>query len=891
MMILKAICTSALALLFACSGIAQIPTFQKKIGGTNTDEVAYHIIELSDGGFMIAGFVALANDNNRDALLLRLDAHGNVMWQRNYGGAGDDDFTLVTKGNDGGFLAMGETSSTGKGEHDVLLVKTDDNGNLLWSKTMGGTFDDNPTYISEILNLPDGYLVSGHQSSFIGSNVNGSFAVRLDNNGNIVWRHGYNTSHDNFIAGAYVEGNIAYMGGWAEDDACFAKIDLSNGNVLFSETLGGNQSESLFGIKPTQDGNLLLSDATLSPSGGSYRSEWVLKMTKGGTVLWSRAYTLDNQDFTGLALPTPDGGYLLGPSGPHFFATSGYLAKADSTGAIKWAYRYGGTLKNGFYQVIRCSDGGYIAVGNTGNHYGFDDDDILVVKVDANGLIEGCCPQPVDLKVQDFNVAVATNTFNLTTFTAAADWNPSVQASSLPSTDYCNSLRPHATYTLNLYPNQSFTIQGTAYTAPDTIVVQAPASPCDSLITYVLLLKTPSALQIQTIDPTCAAPASGRITVLNQPTATFSLNGGAFQNNPVFSNLGPGTYHLIVHNTQFGFDQAQTVVLVLNTAINFPTTLNIQCPADVQVQADPGAANAPVSYPNPVVTGDCPCMGFQTQLQQGLTSGSSFPVGLSTICYQVKDSCSNTSTCCFHVTVQESTTCDVKETSCLKFELLSITRDAQQRKTYRIRVTNHCETRLLYLAIQQPNGTVADLPANQTVFSTPNGHTYEVRNPNYAPFYSIRYSSLSDSIHHGGSDVFKYTLLPQADPAYIHVMAKLESQIYQEAYLNTFNCPVTADPGHKASDREDRSDRTKAMLVFPNPTNGDLFADLSPWAGETLQLNVFNAQGGLVHFATTVAAGQPQSVDLPQQLPNGLYWIVVTNGTIQLDQKRFVVQR
>jgi hypothetical protein len=888
-MILKTITTCAIALLISFQGSAQIPTFQKKFGGPLTDEVAYHVTELPGGGYLIAGFTVLAPNDNRDALLLRLDAQGNLLWQRTYGGAGDEFFASVSTANDGGFIAMGQTSSTGKGQHDMLLMKTDDNGNLLWSKTLGGMFDDGPSYQNEIVHLPDGYLVSGHQSSFIGSNVSGSFVMRLDNSGNIVWRHGYNTAHDNFMAATYVEGNIAYVSGWAEDDACFAKLDLSNGNVLFSETLGGSQSESLFGLKPTQDGNLLLSDGTSSPNAGNFQSQWVLKMTKDGTVIWSRAYALNTQDFTGGAIPTSDGGYLLGPTGPRFFATSGYMAKVDGGGAVQWAYQYGGIQKNVLYHVIACSDGGYLAVGNTGNHYGLDDDDILVVKVNAAGLVEGCCAQPVSLKVQDFNPVVAPNTFSLTNFTNAIDWNATSQVSTLPASDYCSSHQPLANYTVNLYPNQTYTIQGIAYSAPDTITVQAPATPCDSLITYRLVLLVPPPLQVQTLNPTCAAPASGQITVLNQTAATFSLNGGPAQSTPVFNNLSAGTYYLLVHNTQYGFDQKDTITLLLNTVPNFPTANSIQCPGDLTVQVDLGMSSVAVNYANPVTATNCPCPGSGVQLIQGLASGSNFPVGSSTVCFQAKDSCGNVAKCCFKVTVEDQAACDVKDTECVKFELVGIARDAQQRKTYRIRITNHCNSKLLSLAIQQPNGVVAYRPIDNTVYTAPGGHTYEVRNPNYAPFYSIRYTPISDSIHSGGSDVFSYTLPPQADPVYIHLMAKLETHISETVHLNVFNCPVTFVPDHPSADRDSGGNQT--FSVFPNPTSGDLFADLSSWRGETVQLIVYNAQGEVVSVLDVVAAGQVQPVELPRQLAAGLYRIAVKSDGKVVDQKKFVIVR
>ena len=270
-------------------------------------------------------------------------------------------------------------------------------------------------------------------------------------------------------------------------------------------------------------------------------------------------------------------------------------------------------------------------------------------------------------------------------------------------------------------------------------------------------------------------------------------------------------------------------------------SITLNCPNDIFVDADPGQNTVSVVYNLPAAATDCPCPGLQLNLQQGLVSGSNFPLGVTDVCYTAKDSCHNAITCCFKVTVENKPACDVKEIGCVKYELLSITEDDQQRKTYRIRATNNCSNRLIYMAIQTPDGVPADLPLHNATYEAPSGRTYLVRNPNYSPFFSLRYSAVSDSIHSGESDVFKYTLPPQPDPTFIHVMVKLEPQIYYEAHLNVFDCVVEYEPNNRPG--QDRNALTPSFNLFPNPTDGALFADLSAWEGQILQLRVYNAQG------------------------------------------------
>ena len=165
-------------------------------------------------------------------------------------------------------------------------------------------------------------------------------------------------------------------------------------------------------------------------------------------------------------------------------------------------------------------------------------------------------------------------------------------------------------------------------------------------------------------------------------------------------------------------------------------------------------------------------------------------MGVTPVCFTAKDSCGQTKSCCFNVTIQEDDPCDTKVIGCMKYELLTITEDPGKNRTYRIRVTNNCSNKLIYTAIQVPDGMVAIEPANFSTYTAPSGNNYLVRSPNFSPQYSIRYSSVSDSINNGESDIFKYTLPAQANVTYIHVVSRLAPYIYLGAHLNTFYCPI-----------------------------------------------------------------------------------------------------
>jgi hypothetical protein len=214
-------------------------------------------------------------------------------------------------------------------------------------------------------------------------------------------------------------------------------------------------------------------------------------------------------------------------------------------------------------------------------------------------------------------------------------------------------------------------------------------------------------------------------------------------------------------------------------------------------------------------------------------------------------------------------------------------------------VTNNCDNKLIYTAFQIPSGMVAMEPVNDAIYTAPSGNTYKVRSPNFSPQYSIRYSSVSDGINNGGSDIFKYTLPAQASVTYIHAISKLSPNIFLAAHLNTFYCPIGVTPtGNSQQPGEEREQvsLTKPIfaadvILFPNPTSGELYADFSAWEGQVLQVQVMDSQGRQILQQQVTAASDAQLVALPAALASGLYMMDVRTGAGERFVLKFVVQR
>jgi hypothetical protein len=288
-----------------------------------------------------------------------------------------------------------------------------------------------------------------------------------------------------------------------------------------------------------------------------------------------------------------------------------------------------------------------------------------------------------------------------------------------------------------------------------------------------------------------------------------------------------------------------------------------------------------VTFPDPAANTNCSCPGIAVAQTQGLPSGSVFPPGVTDVCFAARDTCGNLANCCFTVTVDEDDACDVKTIGCVRYELLSITRDNKGDKTYRIRIINSCADELVHAAIQLPDGVVARRPTNGSYYTAPGGNPYLVRNPNASPQHSIRFKTAGAAgIKNGESDVFQYTLPEQAQPAYIHVVARISPSQYFGAHLNTFFCPITYEPNpwDKPADKPAPRELTTpepstAVRVYPNPGDGLFYVDIVDWPAETIQARVFNAQGQLVHETQLAGNAESQILQLSAMLPEGLYFL------------------
>ena len=332
-------------------------TWMKTYGG-DRDIHCGDVLLADDGGYFIVGTtdIEFEPEMRGNIYLLRTDAAGEVLWEKTYGGPGYDHGGTIYPADDGGLMIAGATTSFGAGGMDVYLIKIDQDGNELWSKTFGGPLDEMGTAWP----LPDGTYA-------VGGNIVDPNDVVVDDPG----AAGY---------GGFVGRSNIYL----------SRAD-SDGNELWTRTFGGADNVMATSGVPTDDGGAVsLATIMYYPQGGD--DIYLLKVDENGDEVWS--YTWDQgSTYAHEVVETSDGGYLISAS----FSTSDdpqspdkdYLfIQVDSQGNELWSSIFGDPDMVDYGHVLAATDdGGFVAAGELVSDLYSWDADTALIKIDENGQL------------------------------------------------------------------------------------------------------------------------------------------------------------------------------------------------------------------------------------------------------------------------------------------------------------------------------------------------------------------------------------------------------------------------------------------------------------------------------------------------------------------------
>lgn len=293
--------------------------------------------QTSDGGYIATGFTKYFGAGSDDIFLLKVNPIGETQWFKTYGSSGKESSGNVQQTLDGGYIVVGTTYGFGL-PVDIYLIKTDVNGDTLWTRAYGTGSVDNGWSVQQ---TPDsGYIICGKTQM-----------------------------------------------GLANDDVYLLKINPS-GNLQWTKTYGGAKNDIGISVINTNDNGFIIIGATLSFGPEPDENIFMIKTNNSGDTLWSSAYSCYIEEWAVDVLQTSDGGYIMLSNIYEFGAGvfDYYVVKTDSNGAVLWAKAYGTELDDGPSTIYQTYDNGYIIAGGSRNFVGTTGQyDMNVIRINSAG--------------------------------------------------------------------------------------------------------------------------------------------------------------------------------------------------------------------------------------------------------------------------------------------------------------------------------------------------------------------------------------------------------------------------------------------------------------------------------------------------------------------------
>jgi hypothetical protein len=282
--------------------------WNKTFGGMNYD-MGGVVKQTSDLGYIILGETESYGAGKDDIWLVKTDNLGNKKWDKTFGGSENDYCASIHETSDLGFIVLGSTYDGD--DYDVWLIKTDSSGNLEWQNLFGTNKTDRGYFCQQTSDK--GYVIIGETDSS-GSGNRDIWLIKTDSSGEMEWNKTYGGSEiecGNYVlqtqdGGYFVVGHIGLIG---NPEVWLIKTD-NNGNMEWNRTIGGSNTDNCFTALEASDGGYVLAGATWSYGAGS-SDIWLIKIDEYGNIKQSHTIGWSGMDVSFSIIQSSDGSYLL----------------------------------------------------------------------------------------------------------------------------------------------------------------------------------------------------------------------------------------------------------------------------------------------------------------------------------------------------------------------------------------------------------------------------------------------------------------------------------------------------------------------------------------------------------------------------------------------------
>ena len=370
--------------------------WSKTYGGTNVD-AASSVIRTSEGGFIVVGSTSSIDGDittgrsgeDSDIWIIKIDANGEKIWDKSYGGSDNERANSINTTNDGNYIISGYATSNdgdiGEGDsngfQDYWVLKINSNGDLLWEKNFGFAGSDQANQIKQTSD--NGYIITG----FFDVSASGGEGSDAQGNSN-------NTIIDDTRS---PNGNLHGVG-----EFWVIKLDAT-GEKEWRRYFGGSNNDRSYDVVETDDNGFLISgtseseDFDIIDPKGSY-DFWVVKVDAVGNKEWTKSYGGSQIDNAYAMCKTQDGNFILAgdtrSNDQDITSSNGnadaWLVKINPTGTLIWQKNYGGTEFESSRYIENLNNGTYIVAGSSRSNNGdastnSGENDMWLLLIDENG--------------------------------------------------------------------------------------------------------------------------------------------------------------------------------------------------------------------------------------------------------------------------------------------------------------------------------------------------------------------------------------------------------------------------------------------------------------------------------------------------------------------------
>jgi hypothetical protein len=364
----------------------------KTFGGVNSDLVN-SVQQTSEGGFIATGLTKSFSAGDYGVWIIKTDEKGDTLWTKTYDREGHDSGNLVQQTLDGGYIITGVTKAFGEEFFgDVWLIKTDENGDTLWTKTFVGQSGLGDVGNSVQQTSDSGYIITGEKGMFsIGDGD--IWLIKTDEKGNTLWTKtfdGGGTDRGNSVQQTSDGGYI--VTGSKQADNLYPDVWLiktkSNGDTVWARTFGGSNRDVGESVQQTFDDGYIIIGRTRSFGVGDY-DVWIIKTDENGDTVWTKTFGESNREYGKSIQQTTDGGYIIAGHTTSFGAGNEdvWIIKTDENGDTVWTKTLGGSNEDFGESIQQTIEGGYIIAGIT-NSIGAGENDAWLIKLEADSPSE-----------------------------------------------------------------------------------------------------------------------------------------------------------------------------------------------------------------------------------------------------------------------------------------------------------------------------------------------------------------------------------------------------------------------------------------------------------------------------------------------------------------------